>query len=199
LAKVLGEDRDAQIEPNALSQQPTQLPPEASKMSGKIVFRGSASHPDQKFSEGFYPRHARQGGVQIQSGGQMIGGVSTAKELEPAVRYAASYEGWVYVAYVTDGVDVLEYMLKRSNDWFGGNKWAAGIPNARTQAEIAAPEIPPRQIIAARQAHTVGEMAELFGTSSQLDQCNTGNDRPRRSSPGCNSHAQRRSFGFEKL
>jgi hypothetical protein len=132
-------------------------------VSGKIVFRGSQSDPDLKFSEGFYPRHAQHGGVQIQKGGQMIGGVSTAKELEPAVRYAANYEGWVYVAYVTDGIDVLEYMLKRSNDWFGGDKWAAGIPNARTQAEIAAPSVPPRQVIAARQAHIVGEMAELFG------------------------------------
>jgi hypothetical protein len=42
-------------------------------MSGTIVFRGSASPPDLKFPEGFYPRHARQGGVQIQSGGQMLG------------------------------------------------------------------------------------------------------------------------------
>ena len=132
-------------------------------MSGKIVFRGSASAPDLKFSEGFYPRHARQGGVQIESGGQMIGGVSTAKELEPAVRYAASYTGWVYVAYITDGIDVLEYILKRSEDWFGGDKWAAGIPNAKTQAEIAAPSVPPRQIIAARQAQVNRDKAELFG------------------------------------
>ncbi len=132
-------------------------------MPGVIVFRGSASTPDVKFVEGFFPRHARKEGVEIQKGGQMIGGVSTAKELEPAVRYAAAYTGWVYVAYVTDGIDVLDYMLKRSEAWFGGSEWAAGIPNARTQAEIAAPSVPPSQIIAARQARISGENAELFG------------------------------------
>jgi hypothetical protein len=38
-------------------------------MNGKIVFRASASKPEEKFSEGFDPRHAQQGGVQIQAGG----------------------------------------------------------------------------------------------------------------------------------
>ena len=132
-------------------------------MSGKIVFRGSASVPDTKFADGFYPRHARDEGIQIQKGGQMIGGVSTAKELEPAVRYAANYGGWVYVCYVTDGVDVLEYILDRSERWFGGNSWKGGIENARTQAEIAAPCVPPRQVIAGRQARINGDSAELFG------------------------------------
>jgi hypothetical protein len=37
-------------------------------MSGKIVFRGSASKPEEKFSEGFYPRHAQQGGVANPNG-----------------------------------------------------------------------------------------------------------------------------------
>ncbi len=135
-------------------------------MSGKIVFRGSASSPEEKFSEGFYPRHAQKEGIKIQKGGQMIGGVSTAKELEPAVRYAASYNGWVYVAYVTDGIDVLDYILERSERWFGGDSWKGGIANARTQAEIAAPSVPPRQIIAARQARVNGQQAELYGRVS---------------------------------
>ncbi len=93
----------------------------------------------------------------------MIGGVSTAKELEPAVRYAASYNGWVYVMYVTDGIDVLDYMLERSKKWFGGNSWKPGLANARTQAEIAAPKVDGIQVIAARQAVVSGSQAELTG------------------------------------
>lgn len=132
-------------------------------MSGVIVYRGSASVPDDKFREGFQPRHARGEGIKIQKGGQMIGGVSTAKELEPALRYAASYNGWVYVIYVTDGIDVLEYMLERSKKWFGGNDWKPGLENARTQAEIAAPKVDGIQVIAARQAQVSGNQAELVG------------------------------------
>lgn len=146
-------------------------------MSGLIVFRGSRSDPESKFSEGFKAGHksGKGEGVQIQIGGQMIGGVSLTKELEIAVRYAANYGaasdgktsnvgGWVYVVYVTDGKDVVEFMQKKSQALFGGgDKWKDGIENARTQAEIAAPMVRASQVIAARQAHVVESMAELFG------------------------------------
>ena len=132
-------------------------------MVAALVFRGSASKPDVKFKEGFFPRHARKEGISIQKGGQMIGGVSTAKELGPAVRYAGSYDGYVYVGFVTDGIDVLDYILERSERWFGGDSWKGGIENARTQAEIAAPSIPGTHVIAARKATIDGEVAKLEG------------------------------------
>lgn len=132
-------------------------------MSGVIVFRGSQSTPEVKFKEGFQPRHAQGEGIKIQTGGQMIGGVSTAKELDPALRYAGNYGGWVYVMYVNDGIDVLEYMLERSKKWFGGGKWKAGLANARTQAEIAAPQVDGRQVIAAREARLDGSTIRFTG------------------------------------
>ena len=59
--------------------------------------------------------------------------------------------------------DLLDYMLARSKKWFGGNKWKAGLKNARTQAEIAAPKVDGRQVIAARQAKIDGEIVTFTG------------------------------------
>ncbi|HTS61408.1 MAG TPA: hypothetical protein VMH28_05265 [Candidatus Acidoferrales bacterium] len=129
---------------------------------GRIVFRGSSSHPDDKFKNGFTPRNARDE-IQIQPGGQMIGGVSTSKDLGTALRYAASYNGWVYVIYLEKGVDVLEYIVDKANALIGSGKWKGGVDNAATQAEIAAIEIPGTSIIAARQCRQNGEIAEMYG------------------------------------
>jgi hypothetical protein len=131
-------------------------------MPSRIVFRGSASAPDQKFKDGFTPRNARDE-IQIQPGGQMIGGVSMSKDLGTALRYAANYDGWVYVAYIEDGIDVLEYITAKSKKFFGGEEWKKGIPNAVTQAEIAVVKIAPTQIIAARQCRKNGNLAEMYG------------------------------------
>jgi len=129
---------------------------------GRIVFRGSASNPDDKFKNGFTPRNARDE-IKIQPGGQMIGGVSTSKDLGTALRYAASYNGWVYVIYLEKGIDVLEYILDKANKMFADGKWKDGVSNAATQAEIAAVEIPGTSIIAARQCRQNGELAEMYG------------------------------------
>jgi hypothetical protein len=130
-------------------------------MKGRIVFRGSANHPYDKFREGFSPRNPR-GEIQIQPGGQMIGGVSTSKDIGSAIRYAANYEGWIYVAFLTKGVDVLEHMIAKSKK-SGGDKYKKGIPNALTQAEIAALSVDKSELIAARRCRVVNDMAEMFG------------------------------------
>lgn len=131
-------------------------------MRGRIVFRGSGLHPLHTFMSGFTPRIAR-GEIQIQPGGQMIGGVSTSKDLGTAMRYAAAYEGWVYVAYLTSGIDVLEYLVGKASSWFGGDTWRGGIPNAVSQAEIAAVSIAGDQLIAARKCRVNGEIVEMYG------------------------------------
>ncbi|WP_387466692.1 hypothetical protein [Photorhabdus sp. RM323S] len=81
--------------------------------------------------------------MKIQDGGQMIGGISTSKELSIAMNYAALYEGYVY-AVRANGVDLLEYFVRI--------KAPSGvIKNATTQMEIACEKILAKDVLAARR------------------------------------------------
>lgn len=121
----------------------------------RIVFRADTRTPEVLFKEGFKPRF--KGGVKIHEGGQMTGGVSTSKDLGVAMRYAAAYDGWVYVAWLAKGVDVYMELDKK------GNQAAKG--NAVSQMEIAAEQIPGTEIIAARHCRQSGDSAEMYGES----------------------------------
>jgi len=147
----------------------------------RIVFRGSRTVPQVKFRDGFQPRNARDEGIQIQPGGQMIGGVSTSKDLGSAVRYAGNYEGYAYAIYMVEGVDVLDYIIDRANRWFGGGRWEGGIQNAVTQMEIAMPTVETGSIIAARQCERITKddgktVCRLVGKVHLNEHCNAPDD-----------------------
>ncbi|MDC5821615.1 hypothetical protein [Vibrio europaeus] len=108
----------------------------------RIVYRADTRPPSTIFSVGFKPRF--KGGIQIQDGGQMIGGISTSKDITIAMKYASLYGGYVYALYTDDkSVDVVEELYKKGKH--------AALPNAYTQMEIACNAIPPNQIVMARK------------------------------------------------
>ncbi|KLN64830.1 MULTISPECIES: hypothetical protein [Vibrio] len=108
----------------------------------RIVYRADTRPPSTIFSVGFKPRF--KGGIQIQDGGQMIGGISTSKEITIAMKYASLYGGYVYALYSDDkSVDVVDELYKKGKH--------AALPNAYTQMEIACNSIPPNQIVMARK------------------------------------------------
>jgi hypothetical protein len=119
----------------------------------RIIFRADTRGPDVIFTDGFSPR--MPGGIKITDGGQMTGGVSTSKDLGVSIRYASAYDGWVYVAWLSEGVDVLAKLAKK------GKKEA--FTNAMSQMEIAAKKIPGNHIIAARRCRQSGDNAEMVG------------------------------------
>lgn len=120
----------------------------------RITYRADTRAPSEIFVSGFTPRFT--GGVQILAGGQVIGGISTSKELSIAMKYAAMYGGYVY-AVRAKGVDVLQYMVKnRASD--------GAITNAMTQMEIHCEIIHPVNVLAARKAITVAGGMKLSGS-----------------------------------
>ncbi len=118
-----------------------------------LVYRADLRGPVEIFNIGFQPRFA--GGIKIQEGGQMTGGVSTTTDIRVALRYAAAYGGWVYAAWATKGVSVLDHLLKKG--------FKGAIPNALSQKEFAAESIPRQHVICARQARQNGAIAEMYG------------------------------------
>lgn len=131
-----------------------------------LVFRGSMSATSDVFSRGFTPRHSTaSGGIEVQKGGQMIGGVSTTKDLAAAMRYAGSYSGFVYVVYADKGVNILNHLTSKS----GADPKA--IKNAVSQAELAMGTVPANQVIAGRKC-AEGEKGYVF-------------DGPIYENPGC--------------
>lgn len=133
-------------------------------MINRIVFRADTRAPATIFAEGFLPKHG--GGIKITPGAQMSGGVSTSKDLGVAIRYAALYDGWVFVAWLDQGVDVLGRLAQL------GHK--AGFKNAMSQMEIAARKIPGADIIAARRCRQTGEIAEMHGDVVYNEHCTVG-------------------------
>ena len=127
----------------------------------RIVFRADTRDPAAIYASGFQPRF--EGGIKITEGGQMTGGVSTSKDLGVSLRYAAAYDGWLYVCLMTEGVDVLDHLSKK------GHK--KGIPNAISQMEIAAKSIPGANVIGARRARQSGGMAEMYGEVDVNEGC----------------------------
>jgi hypothetical protein len=130
-----------------------------------ILFRADSRPPEEIFKIGFTPKVS--GGIQVQKGGQMIGGVSTSTELAVSVNYAACYEGWVYTVWLSSGgVDIVEYLLKQAiataKPGMDANN-NGGLSNALTQMEIACNALPATAIMAARRAHMVGTTPELYG------------------------------------
>jgi hypothetical protein len=137
----------------------------APPMPTRIVYRADTRDHHVTFVGGFAPRMA--GGIQIQKGGQMIGGVSTSKDVRVAVRYAGLYDGYVYAMVVEDGpdaVDVHEAVKK-----MGGN--AGALKNCRTQLEVACSGIAGASIIGARRARLNGTTCELFGPTHLNANC----------------------------
>ncbi|PKE29215.1 hypothetical protein CWS43_17465 [Rahnella sp. AA] len=119
----------------------------------RITYRADTRAPSEIFISGFTPRFA--GGIKIHDGGQVLGGVSTSKELPIAMKYAAMYEGYVY-AVRAKGVDVLQHMItsRASN---------GAIANAMTQMEIHCEIISPINVLAARKAIVVDSGIRLSG------------------------------------
>lgn len=120
---------------------------------GHQVFRGDTRAPGEIFQIGFTPRINR-GGIDVQPGGQMIGGVSTTKELSVAVYYAALQGGWVYSVHAETGVDMLTTIQKIAK---------SAIDNAMTQKEIACSAIPANHVIAARRSERSGANYQFTG------------------------------------
>ena len=107
----------------------------------RLVYRGDTRPPSQVFNLGFTPRFS--GGIKIQNGGQMIGGISTSKEISIAMDYAARYEGYVYALFSDDNaIDVVDELIRKN--------LRDALPNAYTQMEIACNAVRPNQIIMAR-------------------------------------------------
>ncbi len=127
-----------------------------------ILYRADSRAPDEIFKIGFTPK--KSGGIQIQKGGQMIGGVSTSSDLAVSLNYAACYDGWVYTVWA-DGIDVTEFLLKEliAKAKPGDKINSGGLSNALSQAETACDAIPNTAVIAARQARKTGSVSELFG------------------------------------
>ncbi|WP_064602525.1 hypothetical protein [Photobacterium sp. J15] len=86
----------------------------------------------------------------------MIGGVSTSKELSIAMNYAACYGGYVYAIKGVDGVDLLDYFVKKRKD-------PGAVKNAMTQMEIAYKNIPASNILAARKVDSSGRVMRFSG------------------------------------
>ncbi|GEM_PF-6728417 len=85
----------------------------------------------------------------------MTGGISTSKDLGVAIRYAAAYDGWVYVMWLDGGIDVLGYLAK--------HKHKNSFKNAISQMEIAAASVDGKHIIAARRCRQTDNNAEMYG------------------------------------
>lgn len=120
-----------------------------------LVFRADTRGPDTIFRSGFAPRMQRKGGVTVQSGGQMIGGVSTSKDFNVAIKYGGCYGGWVYAMYAAEGVSVLDYLV--------ANKKFAAIDNALSQMEVAMTSVPGADIICARKVVNNSNMCNTAG------------------------------------
>ncbi len=129
----------------------------------RIVFRGDSRDPKDIFASGFTPK--KTGGIVVSKGGQQSGGVSTSQDLGVAMRFAAAYDGWVYVAWFSfsKGLEVLHVMQKKG--------YEAGYKNAMTQMELAAEEISGDEVIAARRCRQVGANAEMYGDVVVNDGC----------------------------
>ncbi|AKH65266.1 MULTISPECIES: hypothetical protein [Photorhabdus] len=121
--------------------------------NNRVTYRADTRPPEQIFNTGFLPRFP--GGVKIQEGGQMIGGISTSKELSIAMNYAALYEGYVY-AVRANGVDLLEYFVRI-------NAPSGVIRNATTQMEIACERILAKDVLAARKVLISGNKRVFSG------------------------------------
>lgn len=120
----------------------------------RITYRADTRKPSEIFVSGFTPRFA--GGIKIHDGGQVLGGISTSKELSVAMKYAAMYEGYVY-AIRAKGVDVLKHMIKKRAS-------EGAIANAMTQMEVHCEIVPPASVLAARKAITVNGGMKLSGS-----------------------------------
>ena len=108
----------------------------------RLVYRADTRPPSEIFTLGFKPRF--HGGIQIQPGGQMIGGISTSKDITIAMNYASLYGGYVYALHTDDAaIDVVEELFRKRKH--------AALPNAYTQMEIACNAIPANQILMARK------------------------------------------------
>ncbi|MDN3610418.1 hypothetical protein ACODM8_04395 [Vibrio ostreicida] len=108
----------------------------------RLVYRADTRPPNEIFTVGFKPRFG--GGIQIQKGGQMIGGISTSKDITVAMNYAALYEGYVYAMFADDkSIDVVDALIKAGN--------RSALKNAYTQMEIACKIVKPEHIFLARK------------------------------------------------
>jgi hypothetical protein len=130
----------------------------------RVVFRADTRGPTEIFGTGFQPRFP--GGINITGGGQMTGGVSTSKDLGVSLRYAAAYGGWLYALWVTNEVDVLDYLSKKG--------YRDAFRNAMSQMEIAAQSIPGEHVIGARRARQQGDKAEMYGGVEVNAHCTVG-------------------------
>ncbi|MEN3031039.1 hypothetical protein [Chromobacterium amazonense] len=139
------------------------------KMAKRYLYRGDSRTPEEIFNSGFEPKHT--GGIQIQKGGQMFGGVSTTYNLAVALKYAALYSGFVYLIH-TEGTDMLKQEINKKestqNKLYSllGLKTAAPktgvINNLISQAEIACAR-PPIDILCARKAIVNNGFYEFSG------------------------------------
>jgi len=114
----------------------------------RFLYRADTREPTEIFTIGFNPRF--KGGINIRSGGQMTGGVSTSKELPISMNYAACYGGYVY-GVTGDGVNVVEHLIKSNKNI--KTQHTSALTNALTQMEVACKKIRPENVILARKAN----------------------------------------------
>ncbi|WP_144399837.1 hypothetical protein [Pseudomonas avellanae] len=137
-------------------------------MAKQYLYRADTRAPNEIFNSGFSPRYA--GGIQIQAGGQMIGGVSTTRNLKTAIKYAEAYGGHLYLLHA-DGIDLLQKEIESKNTFahsvisaLGYKKHNIGtINNLISQAEIACERVPSIDVLCAREVITINGVNTLGG------------------------------------
>lgn len=139
-----------------------------------ILFRADLHPPGEIFKIGFEPK--KEGEIQIQPGGQMIGGVSTSTDICVAMNYASCYSDWVYSLWA-DGINVLTFLTKQAiANAKPGHNSIGDLDNALTQSEVACDAIPNTAIIAARMSRKIGDKDEFFGLTSVNFACTLNED-----------------------